>query len=1208
MLICVLASLFLTKSASAAPCHDGTTGDDVDVDGWCATDTPISDCDDDLPERNPMMEEDGVDSTDEDCDGSVLTHRTYISSMNILFATDFALGSAAAMSTSPDDVLTFTVGANATANKNDDFAFESGLFTVVLRVKTWTGTPGNCTVRVTSTSMAETSANFAGAGTKVLTWAAVEPGDAVTDLKLACTAGSGSVVLDWITVANGGYRYGPMNDVSSVASTMGLPGTGRQSMVRASDDGTGAPGALMFVGSDVGGFGWSDDGYTWQTANGNGAQWTVAAKLGVWEAWAVDETPLSAQTVLVLTGAKDSGDGGGLYYTDNLDSPLQSWTAANGGLGASKHLDDCSNLDFTPIASGKVIVKEPTDTTNTRFLVASTDPDTTGLWIWDKDSTDTTYFTPVQQTFNSTLPDAPPSALAIDSSGTYLLVGYRPVATGTEQGALYLCPADFDATSVDNCTIVANDTDALWSGDVRDIEADPLTAGTFYVADGGRRWDTSTSACAVGESTVFVVTATGGTSTPTITIYDTDDDTPDSMPTWGGGSGDYYGPYACNDNTSTGIDIYGELVSPKGSEAEGSELSSIAIDPSGEWLFAFYPLPDSVREYGCVRTFRVPVASVATGATPWQPFQGWDYEDMAFYEQVINFVTHAPSANAAARRAHVAVDGFMDSEPLLENWAGAATHDAAFVTDGHNTGTYDLMLGGNFLWRVLQDDTTAVTYGWDSDLPGSVSDTMLDEAEWELAWDGATAVFQDATATSIAVCPGCEQQTTGMVDLMLAAGVADYKMARLHGKAAASARDAADRSCEAHMLDGSGKDVSVWDDGANGQAWMSLIDQDSATDADGNRGILFLSDATTDEWCWDSLAAGGIAHGNYLFDGWTTSTSHSSDTFYELHCQDASELAEYASTAAEWWDPCDPGADPFNLATNDMGQVVSLAATANATAVMAAAPGVPTEGTAAAGDGLWQAQYSATTGIAYYQIPFPAAGVTFGSATCTEEEFFAWNSQVHLEFDPSSDGAGVTGDARAFLSSKHADCGVMQVDWDATVPTDSGSVSWTAVSLGSCTLDVATLRGVTIDRDGFWLFAYGGPDTSAGSGATDGGVCAIDLTGTESPEQVIDGDALNIQFEAGLAHPHIDDTYYFAGYTGEGSTDAGGVFTLQRRYRPDLVDWVWAWRRLSGHELEHRSIVDVAWGTSNLPKGNKLRSLYLATAGGGFWDLSIGSE
>lgn len=45
-------------------------------------------------------------------------------------------------------------------------------------------------------------------------------------------------------------------------------------------------------------------------------------------------------------------------------------------------------------------------------------------------------------------------------------------------------------------------------------------------------------------------------------------------------------------------------------------------------------------------------------------------------------------------------DAAMLAEPLLEDWAGAGTHDAAFTWNGAD---YELLTAGNFLWRVLLD-------------------------------------------------------------------------------------------------------------------------------------------------------------------------------------------------------------------------------------------------------------------------------------------------------------------------------------------------------------------------------------------------------------------------------------------------------------------------------------------------------------------------
>lgn len=1185
---------------------------DGDSDGWDTTDTP-ADCDDAAAAVHPSAAEDGLDAVDSDCDGNSLIHRSYVTAMNSTFGSEFTRGAGAALvSASGEDLLRLTRGANAWATMDDDFTFEGGRFTIALNVKAFAGPA--CVVTVTSSSMAAATRNFAGTGVKVLEWAydpatntGLAPGDTITALRLECTGGAGVVDVDWLSVANGPVLLGPLFDVYGNATTMGLPGMGRQSVVRSSLDSSGLPGLLQFVGSDVGGFGWSDDGETWTTANGVSTQWLDSGELGVWEVWARDEASLATQTVLALTGDKDSGDEGGLYYTDNLDDPVQVWTDAGSGLGASKHTDTCANLSSKPIGSGQLIVNEPNDTTDTIFLVASSDPDTLGLYTWTKGGA-----APAAQTFNTSLPDGIPSALALDSSGEFLLVGYRPLFTSVEDGALYLCPGDFDAATPYDCELVASDADAVWSGDVRDIEADPNTTGRFFVADGGRR-ATSATACDAGESTVFVVEA-GGTFATTVTVdlYDTDANTDgatvDSIPDWAddtGVSDDYYYDLgtnydACADKDHQFADTYGELVPPRGGEAEGYEISSIAVDPLGEWLFVFYPLPDLKRDYGCVRTFRTEIVEVDEEVTPWKPFQGWTLDDMDFYDA---------STHAAARRASVSVtgasadyDAFMVSEPLLEDWAGAGTHDAAFAYNGTD---YDLMLGGNFLWRVLPDD--GVDYGWDSAQPSAVTSTILDSALWELAWDGESAVFQDSVVNSVAVCPGCAQVAGATVDVLLAAGVSDYKMATMYGRPGTGPRKAADRACEVQMLDSSGKDVAVWADGSGGgNAWMSLINQSDEDDSTWDRGLLYLDDITGDDWCWDgyeATATSGITNPNYINDWWTTPTDDTPDGFYELFCQDSDIAHRTAMTGGEYWSSCQAttGVDYFDVfVAADIGQVVSVAAVADRTALLVAAPGTPVPSAAAGGEGLWMASYTGSA-ISYAEVPYPTAGVTFGAASCSETEFFAWSSQVQLVFDETSDAAGTT---RAWLTSLYADCGVVEVEFDGADPTDSTTTTWTAMDLGACTLDVAVLRGVAVNRDATWLFAYGGPDTTS----ADGGVCAIDLTGAAAAEQVVDGDDLDIQIETMLTHPRVDDAFYFGGFTAEGSSDRGGVYGLQRRYRSTDGTWQWTWKALSGPGLEHRSVLDLAWGSGDGPPQAVMKDLYVATSGGGVWDLRISSQ
>lgn len=1179
---------------------------DADGDGWDTTTSTPVDCDDTNPAVNPAASEDGLDEVDDDCDGSVLIHRVYGSSMNSLVTNDFTLGSGATqITTGPEGVVRFIPGATATMTGTYGLPFPTGRFTVVLRVAAKTGSP-SCSLTVASTSMAASTRTFNTVGTHSFSFPGVLPGDTVGTYTIACTSGFGALTIDWLTVQNGPYVWAPLNDIGSAAETMGLPGMGRQSVVRASHGAAGTLGALAFVGSDVGGMAWSSDSLTWTTANGRVGEWTNGGQYGVWEVWALDESSLADQDVVVLTGDKDTAERGGLWYTEHLDAPDQSWVLVDDSIGASKHFDDCASFGTTkPLGSGQLIVNHPDDTAGNVFLLASQAPASRGLWFWDKSTTTA----PAAPYFAASLPDGLPSALAFDSSGEWLLVGYRPlVGVGVEGGALYVCPRDFDAASgTDECQLVASDSDTTWSGDVRDIEADPTTAGRFFVADGGRRPDGSADGCTAEESTVFVVDVSGSWPSPTAMIADTDDPTPDMVPDWAAVSGAtaYYDSEGCFNNDD-GTDVYGELVPPDGSAGEEHEVVSVAVDPSGEWLFAFYRQGDSKRSYGCVRTFRAAIDHVETEATPWMPLQGWELGHMNFHPDGGGEDTHA-----YPRRGSVLVTGasgpfnsFQVAEPLLEVWGATGTHDAAFVyREGESP---DLLVGGNFLW-TLPSLTTSGAVGWDTPWPvdgvGDPDPTsdVLDELQIELAWDGESPVFQDSTAESLAVCPGCAQYGAGVLDLVLAAGVGDYKMARLYGQPASTPRPAADRSCEAHMLTPAGKDVSIWkgDSAHPAQAWMSLVSQDSDTDSGRDRGLLYLADVTTDAWCWDGVEAGGIAVDNFLKDVWTGGAV-GADNRWELHCEDGGEIAEDAGTPASYWDACDQNgaaADPpWNLGASGVGHVVALTALGDATAVLGATPGAePPPSTVTSGEGLWLATFDAVDGIAYDHVDLSPASVDFPNGACTEADFFEWSGQNAVALDPSSSPTGVVD-----LVVTSRSCGVAEVTFDATAgPPLSGA--WSALDLGSdCSIADNLIRGASFSRDGRWLLVYGGPS---------GGVCALDRwDATADFVEVIHPTELDIQIQSVLPHPHVDDAFFVGGFWANGAADAPGVYLLQRRYRPTDGTWGWGSRRLSGDDLEHGTVADLDWGTGVSPITSAMQHLYVTTLGGGFWDLAVSRE
>ena len=1203
MAFVTLASLAFSGSARAT---------DNDSDGSDTTDTP-PDCDDGDDKTSPREPEDGRDDVDNDCDGSVLVHRTYTNAFTIGALADLVVGADVDWVDDSDGLLHFDAGANAIIELDGDLAFKYGLFMVVVKVSGSNGTPG-CGVHVVSTSMGSTWRYFSGVGVHAMDFANVMPEDDITTLEIACP-GTGWANLDWMTVQNSPYGFSPMNDVGLKATTTGLPGIGRQSVVRASSSGSTVPGNLMFVGSDVGGFGWSEGGDVWYTANGRSGEWESGGSLGVWEAWALDEHNVDEQNVIVLTGHKDSADGGGLWRTDNLAKENQHWEkieSVDGDLGASKHIDACVAENDKPIGSGRLIVNHPDDVYGQRFLVASGDPDTTGLYVWVDDPF-SAWFVPDQPAFAPSLPaDALPAALAIDSSGEYLLVGYRPISgDSVEHGALYVCPADFDDLGADDCALVASDAGDEdpedrwnWAGDIRDIEADPNVAGRFYVADGGRRWDEGADDCDLGESTVFVVNVSGSLPTPTVNLYDTDSKAGATDTNWTDAA-DYYGTLGkgCADNNTADATVYGDLVPPlRGSGAQGYALSSIATDPDGTFLFAFYPYPDDHRNYGCVRTFRVATEAIEADATPWRPFQGWE-------EGKVDFHDHGggEDAHSASRRASVGVEGayaeydaFQVAEPLLEDWGATNAHDAVFVQGREE---YQLLVGGSFLWLIQGNGGFGA--GWDYPDPWDGTSFTLDQTEIDLAWNGEGPVFQDATAKKTAVAQGVIQFAGSVIDLALVAGIGDYKMARIYGEPPYDPRPAADRSSETHMLASTGYDVAIWQDNESEeypQAWMSLVPQAGTTDVDRFRGLLYLDDVTTDKWCWDAVelpndysGKGSIAVANYVQDEWTPPTTHTPDGTYELHAQDSS-LSD-----PRWWDACDEGSSPANLGGAGVGIVHALAAVGSRLAILSAEPA---EQAGAIGDpsgeGLWIAEYTPSTGIAYTQVAFDEDALGAGSGACTQAEFFAATTQVSLTLDPASDPIGII---RGWVTSREADCdGVAEFNFDIA---DPATVTWSNIDISACDLVAGTIRASAVSRDGRWLMVVGGP------GSAGGGACAIDFV--ESTVEVpATGADIDIEFKAVMAHPHIDDAFYVGGIadTDTGthevlSTDDAGVYGLERRYSIDDSGWEWHATRLSGDDLEHRTVVDVDWGYGFAGMPFTMSHLYITTAGGGVWDASV---
>lgn len=927
--------------------------------------------------------------------------------------------------------------------------------------------------------------------------------------------------------------------------------------------------------------------------------------------------------------------------------PPRRWW--RGGDGRDRH-----SWDGKEISSGRLLVDHPG---NAAWLVvgsagAST-ASTRGVHLWEKGTATLApaeYWPGLPDSATPNTYSALPSALAsgVASDRSFVLVGYRVLADGlADSTALYLCPSDFDPpavtpldpASVPTCVAVASG--GLSPLDVRDIEPAPNDSGRFYVADGGRRWNGS--ACETGEPTVYVLDVTSPSPGAwSFSLWDSD--TTASDPSWllasgaaGAASGEGY--YSSSDDScyQSGTSS-GDLVPPVPSgTAEGHDISSIAVDPSGGWIFAFYPQDNGSRRWGCASVFRaeIPASLAAPAPLAWEPFQQYTWGAMLWAPDSLD-----PTAddNAQERRAHVYTqDSFIEDEPLPEMWAGSFVHDAVFVPV--DTGPA-LLTGGAFHWWVLPDGHAwdAEGVGWDSP---SIAD--LDDAAWILAWAGDVydSVFQDLVATASAVCPGCYpwivDNETVYTDALLGGGAMDYKYATLYGETVSS-QFPADRPCEFHKVGSSPVDLETWvdlDGTAWPQAWMIVHGQDpvseksTVVDNGLTRGIFFSEQTSTqllgEQWCWDGV---GLTQNSVLSAGFTNSNFLASTTGagWDLVCQDSNLVETHGFPA------CDTSADPFAMEGAGVGLPRALEVLGPDTAVVAAVAARRDElssGEDSDTAGLWVVEHTGS-GLVYTEVPFDAAGM---GVDCTKAAFFEydWDTSSgalvnrRLAMDVHPDSGWDAGDTvRLFLSSRHPDCGVAEVEF--TRGAESTDYSWTLLDLDydgpdgdtapDCKMASSSqynVNGVHASRDGRWLFVYGGETVEPTSTVTPtDAVCAVDLdTGSggayTSFTPVVRGAQLQMEVRTLVSQPHVEDGWFFGGVGSSAyeTTTPPGIFALQRRRAIDAVgNWTWKWGfyRVSGDDLQVRSVVDLDWGPGAGDRYDAAQVLYASTAGGSWWD------
>ena len=1133
-----------------------------------------TDCDDSDSLVNPGAMEDGIDSVDDDCDGLLVARRAYITGMDALLGTDFLLVNATA--TGGNARLSTSLSAASRLEFKHTLTWEQGEAHLRVAVAS-DGTGGVCSMYLGTTSDTTSCSGLLSAGLNDLTCTLVGPGEVVDEMDITCPAGvAGRLVVDWLTLENSDYPFAPIADLSATFTPMSMSGGGRMAMVRASEDGS-----MVFAGSDVAGFAWSPDGFDWTIANGQSNDIAVTGGVGVWDAWSTD-----GDEVFALSGDWRDGDGGGLWVSRGTTTPGEDWSEIS-DLGFSKHFDDCTNKS---IASGRFIVPDPTEG-ELLLYIASQAPASRGVWVAERTSAgvDPTVCAPF-----AGLPEdlggyaAIPIALATveGSTGDYLLVGYRSVTPGDpayDRSALYACPTVGPAGSV--CTsggvtcFPIDDADATDDEviDVRDIAADPVEPGKFWIADGGQRADAATGLCdssAHVESTVLLLDVDSDADgilfeAGDVDLWDTDD--ADADPDWAGGM--TYQSECYQASAAAGGNLR-----PFGATGMTGEIAGVEVDPEGEFAFAWYNIgAGAAEQYACVRMYRGDAFAIRLGGTDWEPFVEWEPGAMG-----------PNDAHATTRRGYVdAMDSWFRDEPRLEMAAPSLAHDAIFVPAA--AGSRTMLVGAGVLWNLPETGGGGFA-GWSS------ASSLLDTLAWTHGFDG-THGFGDAGGGKIASCPGCGSDGVGPIDEVQTA-VGDLGGLTSYGSDSVDHLPAY-RECAFGEWGSGGYDVSIRnfnDFIPYPQRWELLGDQSGTDNADYS-AVLF--DDGSGERCWDATAQ----HGAFM--------GKRTDLDWAMACSDQDLDADHA------WIACDPtgagsisGVDPYHLRDDQVGVPVMVAAVGWDRAVIMAADACwaydATTGacTSSYGGGIWLAEY-ASDGLHYTHVPYTDPG------TCDETCFFSDDPtttakpQPFMYLDPFSDADG-TGEVTLHLTSREH--GARSLSFDVNDP--AGTYAWSEVCDGgitvSCVMTLNSLRGVSADPSDGRVILFGG------SGANNTGVVYFDTTtspptadtainpANANPNPLVGG------ITALLPHPHVEGLYFFGVQTDDGCSgcDAPGLWLLQRRFRPATSTYTWSFLRLSGDDLENPHALDVDWGmgddSSTIPY---LDHIYLATKG--TWDGSI---
>lgn len=1050
--------------------------------------------------------EDGLDGCDNDGDMSTAVERLYINTMDAAvvgsgFAFTLPLGAG-----TPVGGVTINQGGVAERRMAFKYTlpFLTGEFTVVVDVDADT-TSGGCSIDVLD-SGSGTCTGTLGPGTNVIACPSIGTNTTIQKLDVVCATGTHAITLDWLAVQNGPYIFAPMVDQNLAVQGTRAPSGGAMVVTRTDEYRD-----LMFAGSNVGGFAWSDDGESWTTANGRAQDLDSHDSLGVFEilAWDDDDDIFTDPVMFIQTGFQYSS-GGGMFRSDDLGS---SWEPADEGqsLGTFKLVDDCGNnggasdgeasQEGKNVSSGKTLLLERSDggpdPRDIIYIAAGEElsngavaiPGKRGIWIKELDAGGAV----CQPYAPETLPtsansavgiNAIPSALALANVAegsneldwyTHLLVGYRVVAGGpgwADRTALYLCPSVQHEGWVCGdepleCEPVVDGTgEDLTSAilDVRDIEpiqVDPSAnygLPTFAIAHGGRRakpvdpaecWDPGETipAAESPESTVLILELNQGSSSPVMDLWDTDSDAVE--PSWALDTSGAQANYV-GTNGADGC-IPGPLEHSGELVAPGSvaagSLSSLIVDPDSQYLFAMYPQGPGVLVYGCVRVFRTEVASLAEGGSDWMPLQDWVAGAMG-------------GGTIAGHTAPTETDYGPNAEQRRE---GVDLRGSYFA----ETGRSDVLAPG---WAVdgefVDVGGERVEYSlfvggsqlWLLEAANIVHfgwDTVrdpthdMDHVAWTLAFGGeGYPAFQDVLVNDVGACHGCDSDR----DIVFAANQ-DVKYYRTFGPVGdVPADEAADAPCafEKTSVGGTVVDAGRFvDPDTEAEVNVVWFGGHSQVDTEDTTAIRALSVSLDggDSYCWDR--AEGLNKGEFYHDdlGW-----------WALECSDRDWVGDEEFVA------CDEAITPdladvshMDDATDPGVGTVKAIKVINARRALLVATTACVDSTGSAcntlgGGGLFIATLDPGFGIAYQHVPTDSVAWSNSGSGCADENArFSASSDPHLWVHPDTDWeAG--GTARVYLSlhaSSTCAGGLAEVTFDVDDPEDSGTTYWRFDTLAS---------------------------------------------------------------------------------------------------------------------------------------------------------------